>query len=118
MTERGWSLSSPRSGWGLPVLEGKDRLHPHAHGQSPRAYLGPHARGQSTCQPSQDAGPAGVSRRVSCGVTGVETGGPPGEVVPGESETLHGVMGTQFPSRGHQGTGREDLGPSGVTADR
>ena len=76
------------------------------------------ARGQSTCRPWQDAGPAGVSRQASCGVTEVETGGPPREVVPSESETLHGVTGTWFPSRGHcveqEGKIRD---PEGATAD-
>lgn len=56
---------------------------------------------------------------MSCGVTGVETGGPPREVVPGESETLRGVMGTQFPPRGHCVEQEGKIwDPVGVTADR
>lgn len=58
--------------------------------------------------PGELWGPKGVGEQVG-----------PLEVVPGESETLHGVMGTQFSSRGHCAEQEGKIwDPVGVTADR
>lgn len=113
--ERGWS-KQPKIGVGAacPGREKNQTSPPRPWPRVTRAtwgHTGPEA--------SPPAGRRGMQiqlgsvARVSCGVTGVETGGPPGEVVP-ESEDSAWGDGDPVSFQGSLcGTGREDLGPSG-----
>ena len=93
MKERSWGLSGPRS-WGPEA--GKPRFKPKTVAKVRHAALRHTASGQGHL-------PVFAGRRssrgrggLSCGITGMEMGTPPGGwVMPSVSEILCRVMGTQ-----------------------
>ena len=100
MTQRGWGLSSPRSG-GLEA--GKTGFTP----RTTRPEASPPAGHRRTQVQLGSVGGRAV------GSQGQRQVDPPGGVVPGESETARGD-GDPVSCQGSLcGTGREDLGPSG-----
>ena len=116
MTERGWGLSSPRSG-GFEARKTGFTPTPMARVHAPPRTTRPEASPPAGHRRTQV--PLGSVGGRAVGSEGQRQVDPPGGVVPGESETLHVVTGTRFPSRGHCVEQEGKIwAPAGATADR